>query len=77
MKRVIRNKETGDYLCTDGSWRRDHSAATNFKDTLSVLQATHKLDRTKLEQVLMITDVPSSLDVAVALSVPVWSGDGN
>ena len=71
MKRFIRNKITGDYF-TDGAWNRDYSVATDFKDTMSVLHAARKLDRTNLEEILMVKDRPSGLDVALALYVPVW-----
>jgi len=71
MKRLIRDKATGDYLCVDGSWGQNYSAATDFSDTLSLLDATRSLDRTNLEEVLMINDCPSGLDVALSLYVTV------
>lgn len=72
MRRLIRNRLTGDYLGASDSWGQDYSVAIHFENTISVLRAARLLDRTNLEEVLMVRERPSAFDVVLPLCVPVW-----
>jgi len=67
MKRLIRNKPTGQFLKSDGSWTKDASAAMSYPNVRSVLAAEEKFNLRDAEIVLMIQEKPSRYDIALPL----------
>ena len=66
MKRVIRNKNTRQYLQENGSWGKPDSAL-DFDSLSDVVNFVQQRSLTDVELVLMMGDAPSVYDVILHL----------
>jgi len=67
LKRVIRNKTTGDFLGRGDTWFKDFSSAIHFPNIIGVIETQKRLGFQNLEVVLIIGDKPGPLDVSLPL----------
>lgn len=58
MRRVIRSKNTRQYLRTDGTWTRCSDKATNFPSAADAVAVKQRYDLRQVEIVLEMLDAP-------------------
>lgn len=68
VKRLIRNKATHRFLCPDGGWTEDWTAARKFDDVGSLIRTALQMRESRLEEVLVFGEAPSALDTVL----PLW-----
>jgi hypothetical protein len=67
MKRLIRNKRTGQFLKSEGSWTKASSEAMSYPNVRSVIAAKDQFNLRDVEIVLMVQEKPSRYDVVLPL----------
>jgi hypothetical protein len=67
LKRLIRNKSTGYFLTSAGSWSEDISKALDFPATAAAALEKQRLGLSNVEIVLMMGDGPGNFDVTLPL----------
>ena len=75
MQRIIRNRASGLFFSQNGQWTPDPSQAQTFQSTQELIRAALKLGESELEEMLILGEVPSGLDVLLPLGVispPRW-----
>jgi hypothetical protein len=67
VKRLIRQKQTKQFLTNDGGWTPDVSTAQDFANMEAVIRTEQKLNLTGVDLYLLIDDKPSAYDVLLPL----------
>jgi hypothetical protein len=67
MRRLIKDRKSGQLLGPDGVWLSDFASAVNFADIREVLAAKQKFKLSDVSLVIMMQDEPSNYDVSVPL----------
>jgi hypothetical protein len=67
LNRLIRNKSTGHFLTSGGSWSEDVSSALDFSDSTKAILEKQKLGLNDVELVFMMGDKPGLYDVTLPL----------
>ena len=71
MKKIIRDKASGEFLTAKGAWAKSIAHAKSFPDFMAIISAKHKLHLTDPELVLMMGDTPDPVhDVVLSLWLP-------
>ena len=65
MRRLIRNKLTGEYLTRKGTWTKSVSLARDFPDVRSVVDTEQKHHLAPFEVVLLVSANPGKYDVVI------------
>jgi len=65
MRRLIRNKLTGEYFTRKGTWSKHVSLAREFPDVRSVVEAEQKHNLGRFEVVLLVAANPGRYDVVI------------
>jgi hypothetical protein len=65
MRRLIRNKMTGEYFTRNGAWTKDVLLARDFPNIRSVVDVEQKYDLGRFEVVLLFAAQPGKYDVVI------------
>jgi hypothetical protein len=74
VQRLIREKSSGLFLSTDGSWTQEHGKALRFDSLDALLKTASRLGKGQLEEVLMFSEEPSRYDLALPISPALCPG---
>ena len=77
MQRLIREKSSGLFLSTDGSWTQEHCKARRFDSLDALLKTAARLRKGQLEEVLMFSEEPSKYDLSLPISPALCPGPNN
>jgi len=65
MRRLIRNKLTGEYFTQNGVWTKNVLLAQDFPNVRSVVDVERKYDLGGFEVVLLLAAKPGKYDVVI------------
>ena len=71
MKRLLRNKRTGEYFTWTGTWSKDLETAREFSNSLEALMAQDENWLIGVELLILMDHGPSEYDSGLPLENPV------